>query len=54
MTFFKVVGVSLCAIALLNLLQLSVEIAIRHGVSACSDIGRYAPPEDQKLCRRFK
>jgi hypothetical protein len=54
MTFFKLVGITLGAIALLNLIQVSVEMSMRHGVYACSDIGKYNPPEDQKLCRRFK
>ena len=52
--FFKIAGVVLGVIALLNIIQVSVELALRQGVYACSDLSKYDPIEVQKKCRRFK
>lgn len=51
MRFFYFVGIALGAIAILNLIQISVELAMRDGVYACSSLGKYTPLEVQKLCR---
>jgi hypothetical protein len=51
MTFFKIVGLTLVAIALLNLMQVAVELAIRSRVYACSSINKYDPPDLKKICR---
>ena len=54
MRFFYFVGIALGAIALLNLIQVAVELAIRSHVYACSSINKYDPPDVQKLCRSKK
>jgi len=54
MRFFKIVGVVLGAIAVLNLLQVVVELSLRDGIYVCSDLGKYVPSEVQKKCRRYK
>ena len=54
MRFFHCVGIALGAIALLNLIQVAVELAIRSHVYACSSINKYDPPDVQKLCRSKK
>jgi hypothetical protein len=51
MRFFHIVAITLVAIALINLLHIAIEISLRDGVYACSSLGRYAPPDVQKLCR---
>jgi hypothetical protein len=52
MRFFKIVGLTLVAIAFLNLIQMSVELYLRDGVYACSDLGKYVPLEVKKKCRK--
>jgi hypothetical protein len=54
MMFFKIAGVALGVIALLNIIQVSVELAMRDGVYACSDLRKYDPIDVQKKCRRYK
>lgn len=54
MRFFKIVGVSLGAIALLNILQIAIEMSLRDGVYACSSLGKYDPIDVQKKCRKYK
>jgi hypothetical protein len=54
MRFFYVVGIVLGAIALLNIIQISVEYAIKDSVYACSELSKYAPLDVQKKCRRYK
>jgi hypothetical protein len=54
MRFFKIVGVVLVAIGLLNLLQVAIELSLRDGVYACSSLGKYDPIDVQKKCRKYK
>jgi len=54
MRFFYAVGIVLGAIALLNIIQISVEYAIRESVYACSELSKYAPLDVQKKCRKYK
>jgi hypothetical protein len=54
MRFFKFVGIALGAIAIVNLIPLVVEFAMKDRVYACSDIGKYAPIDVQKKCRKYK
>ena len=54
MIFFKIAGVILLIIAALNLIKISVELAIRDHVYACSSINKYDPPDVKKLCRSKK
>ena len=54
MRLFYVVGIVLCAIALLNIIQISVEYAIKDSVYACSELSKYAPLDVQKKCMRYK
>lgn len=54
MRFFYVVGIVLGAIALLNIIQISVEYAIKDSVYACSDLSKYAPLDVKNKCRRYK
>ena len=54
MRFFYIVGVVLGAIVLLNLIPVLVEIAMRDQVYACSSLGKYAPSEVEKKCRKYK
>jgi hypothetical protein len=51
MRFFKIVGITLFAIALINVIQVAVEMSLRDGVYACSSLGKYVPLEVQKKCR---
>jgi hypothetical protein len=51
MRFFKIVGVALGAIALFNLMQIAVELSMRQGVYACSEVTKSDPLDVQKLCR---
>jgi hypothetical protein len=54
MRFFYIVGIALGAIAILNLIPVLVEIAMRDQVYACSDLGKYVPLEVEKKCRKYK
>jgi hypothetical protein len=54
MRFFHFVGIALGAIAILNLMQVVVEMSMRDQVYACSSLGKYVPLEVEKKCRRFK
>jgi hypothetical protein len=52
MTFFKIVALTLIAIAFFNLIQVAVEMAIRSQVYACSSLNKYDPSSVKKLCRK--
>lgn len=51
MRFFKIVCVALSAIALFNLIDVSVQLAIKEPVYACSEVTKNDPLDVQKLCR---
>jgi len=52
MTFFKIAGVTLAVIAGFNLINVSVQIAIKEPVYACSEVVKSDPINVQKICNR--
>jgi hypothetical protein len=52
MIFFKIVGISLFTVLVMNLIQVSVEMNIRGGVYACSEVTTYDPIDVKRKCRR--
>jgi len=51
MIFFQVAGVTLAVIAVLNLINVSVQMALKEPVYACSEVTKSDPINVQKLCR---
>ena len=54
MRFFYFVGISLSVVAILNLIPVIVEMAMRDQVYSCSSIGKYDPVDVQNKCRKYK
>jgi hypothetical protein len=52
MRFFAIVGFTLFLIAMLNLVYVSVEIAGREPVYACSEVTKTDPLDVRKRCRK--
>jgi len=52
MTFFKIAGVILVVIAGFNLMDVSVQMAIKQPVYACSEVVKSDPINVQKICNR--
>lgn len=52
MMFFKITGVFLFVIAGFNLLDVSVQMAIKEPVYACSEVVKSDPINVQKICNR--
>jgi hypothetical protein len=52
MMFFKITGVFLLVIAGFNLLDVSVQMAIKEPVYACSEVTKSDPINVQKICNR--
>ena len=50
--FFKITGVFLLVIAGFNLLDVSVQMAIKEPVYACSELTKSDPINVQKICNR--
>jgi hypothetical protein len=52
MMFFKITGIALGGIALFNLMDVSVQMAIKDPVYACSEVVKTDPINVQKICNR--
>ena len=52
MRFFKIAGVTLLVIAGVNLMQATVELALREPVYACHDLPKDAPFDVKNKCKR--
>jgi len=52
MRFFKIAGVALLVIAGFNLINLSVQIAMKDPVYACSEVSKSSPFDVQKICNQ--
>jgi hypothetical protein len=52
MMFFKIAGVCLLFIAGFNLMDVSVQMAIKEPVYACSEVVKTDPINVQKICNR--
>jgi hypothetical protein len=52
MRLFKIAGITLAVIAGINLINLSVQRAMKDPVYACSEVGKSSPFDVQKICNR--
>ena len=50
--FFKITGIALGGIALFNLMDVSVQMAIKEPVYACLEVVKTDPINVQKICNR--
>jgi hypothetical protein len=51
MILFRVAGVTLAIIAVLNLIDVAVQMSLKEPVYACSEVTKLDPINVQKLCR---
>lgn len=52
MRFFRIVGVTLFVILVLNVIQVSLELSLRDPVYACKEVKITDPIDVRKLCKR--
>lgn len=52
MRFFAVVGVTLLVIFIVNVGDVAMQMYLKEGVYACSEVNKTDPVNVQKLCKR--